>query len=322
MDLPRHLKMSHKTISEEEYDLVSPSEEVRLDSLSLQCYFRCKEMFLKEIDLLVHIKLKHSEEEFEEISKAKSIAMEQGATKRPGSSIWCEMCDSTLSGRSSFWLHITRKHKMPFKDYEAEFGKVNTDSDPFKCDLCSKQLKRDRSSINTHLKGIHNITWPQYLASIDGIKSGTISPPPPPKKVQCKLCNSSVKLLKSHLKFTHNMTQNDYKKIDANDVKKEGIEVFPFRQQNTEATNIVKQEKELNQPPSQMNNIFKSATCKKALLKLDIKNKSLKSCNVCQLSFPARKFFIEHLQVVHGMKFKLKSGESLPPPIPTVLKLL
>ena len=33
-----------------------------------------------------------------------------------------------------------------------------------------------------------------------------------------------------------------------------------------------------------------------------------------QVTFEARKSFIEHCQVTHGMKFKTKSGISIPPP--------
>jgi len=322
MNLPRHLKMSHKTVRQVEYDLIpTHSDELNSDSRSLTCYFKCNEVFSKEMDLLVHIKLKHSGEGVEEISKANIEAAEQSEFKTPSASIWCELCDSTLSGRSSFWMHITRKHKMPFKDYEAEFGKVVTDSEPFQCELCSKQLKHDRSSISTHLMGIHGVTWPQYLATIEDIKSGSISSPPPPAKVHCKLCNSSVKNFKSHLRCTHNMTLNDYINIDDKKVKKEEeLEAFSYpkhnviKEEGSTTPNITKEESQLNQSQFKTTNSLKSATCKKILLQLDIRNKSLKKCNVCQLNFPTRKTFIEHLQAVHGMKFKLKSGESLPPP--------
>ena len=68
--------------------------------------------------------------------------------------------------------------------------------------------------------------------------------------------------------------------------------------------------------------------------KEDIQNKLNKYCSVCQvcdtynticdvtpvnltflqIDFESRKAFIEHCQVVHGMKFKTKSGISIPPP--------
>ena len=73
--------------------------------------------------------------------------------------------------------------------------------------------------------------------------------------------------------------------------------------------------------------------------KEDIQNKLNKFCSVCQVrrergrnladrraneiisyfqeNFESRKMFIEHCQVVHGMKFKTKSGISIPPPTPT-----
>ena len=36
-----------------------------------------------------------------------------------------------------------------------------------------------------------------------------------------------------------------------------------------------------------------------------------------QVTYEARKSFIEHCQVTHGMKFKTKSGISIPPPVST-----
>ena len=35
-----------------------------------------------------------------------------------------------------------------------------------------------------------------------------------------------------------------------------------------------------------------------------------------KVDFDTRKAFIEHCQVIHGMKFKTKSGISIPPPAP------
>eukprot|EP00092_Neocalanus_flemingeri_P033808 GFUD01036761.1.p1 GENE.GFUD01036761.1~~GFUD01036761.1.p1 ORF type:complete len:130 (-),score=27.32 GFUD01036761.1:104-451(-) len=107
--------------------------------------------------------------------------------------------------------------------------------------------------------------------------------------VQCKLCNASVKHLKGHLKNTHCMTVKDYDQI--------------------ENVDVTKQEKNDSTPESS-----KSLPSKPVPVQPDVRNKSLKSCNKCQLNFPTRKQFLEHCQVVHGMKFKLKSGESLPPP--------
>ena len=48
--------------------------------------------------------------------------------------------------------------------------------------------------------------------------------------------------------------------------------------------------------------------------KADIQNKANKTCSVCEVTFDIRKSFIEHCQLVHGMRFKTKSGLSIPPP--------
>eukprot|EP00092_Neocalanus_flemingeri_P018664 GFUD01020212.1.p1 GENE.GFUD01020212.1~~GFUD01020212.1.p1 ORF type:complete len:727 (+),score=163.86 GFUD01020212.1:69-2249(+) len=294
MNLFRHLKLAHKMMSLEEYELVPQFEQEETfsieDPTSLKCYFKCKEVFMKEVDLMVHLDLKHSEEELEEFTKARKAAMDEAAFKQSSMSIWCEICDSFLSGRSSFWGHITRKHQMSLKEYEEEFGNVSADSEPFQCMLCSKILKHERGSITTHLRSIHGITWAQYLTMACEEKSGTVrNPPTIAKMVQCKLCNANVKHLKGHLKNTHCMTVKDYDTI--------------------ENVNVIKQLKNDSTAGSS-----KSSSSKPIPVHPDVRNKSLKSCNKCQLNFPTRKQFLEHCQVVHGMKFKLKSGESLPPP--------
>ena len=293
MDLSRHLKVSHKMMALEEYDIIPEFKEENFpceDPTNLKCYFKCKDVFKKEVDLQVHLNLRHAGVDKEEFAKAKAAAVEEAALKsRSNLSIWCEICDSTLSGKSSFWTHITRKHQMTYQEYEAEFGEIDANSEPFQCKICSKFLKHNRNSINPHLKNIHSMSWAQYLAWVTEEKSGTVSiSPTPVKMIQCKLCNSTVKRLKEHLKNTHSMTLKDYDEINKTGIIKEQLNAPSFAQEFSLS----------NSDPTQ----------------IDVRDKTLKSCNKCEFNFPTRKLFLEHCQVVHGMKFKLKTGESLPPP--------
>ena len=48
--------------------------------------------------------------------------------------------------------------------------------------------------------------------------------------------------------------------------------------------------------------------------KADIQNKANKTCRGCQVTFDCRKPLIEHCQSIHGMRFKTRRGQSIPPP--------
>ena len=48
--------------------------------------------------------------------------------------------------------------------------------------------------------------------------------------------------------------------------------------------------------------------------KTDIKNRFNTTCSVWKVTFDIRRSFIDHCQLVHGRKFKTKSGLSIPPP--------
>ena len=45
--------------------------------------------------------------------------------------------------------------------------------------------------------------------------------------------------------------------------------------------------------------------------KLDIQDKTNKTCSVCNIAFASRRGFIEHCTTVHNMRFKTKSGATI-----------
>merc|ERR1719318_2009709 len=135
-------------------------------------------------------------------------------------------------------------------------------------------------SLTLSLSGISiSSTWPQYKTWNE---TGYFEMNSLVKMTSCKLCGASVKGLKAHLRYTHSMNVKDYENIDNVDENNEDIK----------------------------SEVTKAQTS----AKVDIRDKTLKSCVKCEVSFPTRREFIEHCQIVHGMKFKLKSGESLPAP--------
>jgi len=290
MDLKKHLKFCHKMMSLEQYDMIPSNEEEKghanEDALKLKCFFGCEGKFNKEVDLQVHIKLYHSEVSQDVLEKAKMTAFERNKPK--SMRLKCKICASNLTGRSSFWTHLTRKHSMKVKQYEDIYGKLDTDIEPFRCNICFHELKYDRVTIEGHLKNLHNMTWQQYKTWDE---TGDLSTNSPIKLECCKLCNTSIKNLKAHLRHTHGMNMADYDGIDNNvdKIKEDG-------------RNHVDDNKEEFQHHAQ------------SMTKLDVRDKSLKTCVQCDENFPTRRQFIEHCQIVHGMKFKLKSGESLPLP--------
>lgn len=64
----------------------------------LHCYFQCPETFKKDYDLRLHLKLRHKNEEPEELSKAYQAAEDEIAfTKRSGSKSQCAICQKNVS---------------------------------------------------------------------------------------------------------------------------------------------------------------------------------------------------------------------------------
>merc|ERR1712059_209962 len=118
-------------------------------------------------------------------------------------------------------------------------------------------------------------------------------PLPTMKMTECRVCNVSVKYLKEHLKNAHKITEKEYEELFSDD-----NDCVSDRKKTTSMLEpLVEVDLKVERPP-----------------KADIQNKGNKTCSVCKIAFDARKTFIEHCQLSHGMKFKTKSGMSIPPP--------
>jgi len=328
VDLPKHLKISHK-LNIAEYDSLPESKRKPLirEIKQLRCYFGCKDVFKKESELLIHIDLVHANEDAAARATAKDAALSDGSERQRGTQYWCRICDAPYSGRSSFWGHITRKHSITLADYEKEFGKLGQ-SEQFQCKLCGKLLRHEGTSIGPHLKLQHGLTWNEYLAldPDQDLSQAFVSPPP----VQCKLCQEEVKHLNQHLKHSHNMSRDTYNSWDSQSDEDEGETDWErdMKQEADTDKSIVKQESEWdrvdvkeevfdrdyercsdtsirdNEDSLRVKNARKTSM-------LDVRDKTVKDCAVCDIHFPSRLLFLQHCQTLHNYKFKLKSGEIL-----------
>ena len=76
-------------------------------STDLQCYFGCDESFKKDYQLHLHLKLKHRNEDPEELAKAYEAAEEEIALTRRSASIFnCALCPKTFNDNGAFYGHI------------------------------------------------------------------------------------------------------------------------------------------------------------------------------------------------------------------------
>jgi len=334
-------------------------------STDLQCYFNCEEVFKKDYQLHLHLKLRHRNEDAGELERAYEAANEEIAlTRRSASLFTCAMCPRVFNDNGAFYGHIQNKHEVSYRDYKEKFGRCETESQPFECKICGKVIKYDRNTVHTHLKNVHGINWTKYLDRIRKLRRG-LEPDPLPvmKMVECRVCNVSVKYLKEHLRNAHKITEKEYKELFSDDsdmtggnhkmfentmvtgmdfsgqiskkpkLTEDNLSVLSFPTSNhsedymdyLDAPKVPKIEPELTMKPTSPPPAPPVSTVDLKLErppKADIQNKANKTCSVCEVTFEARKSFIEHCQLTHGMKFKTKSGISIPPPTSTPALIL
>jgi hypothetical protein len=80
---------------------------MKIPNLYFQCYFGCDEAFKKDFQLNLHLKLRHSHEDPDELKKAYEAAEEEIAlTRRSGSTYQCALCPKTFNDNGAFYGHI------------------------------------------------------------------------------------------------------------------------------------------------------------------------------------------------------------------------
>ena len=196
------------------------SEEVEEPlSTDLQCYFQCDEVFKKDYQLHLHLKLRHRDEPADQLEKAYEAANEEIAlTRRSASLFTCALCPRIFNDNGAFYGHIQNKHDISYMEYKRQYGRCETESQPFECKICGKVVKYDRNTVHTHLKNVHGINWTRYLDRIRALRRGEEPEPLPKlKMVECRVCSVSVKYLREHLKNAHKITEQEYMQLFSED---------------------------------------------------------------------------------------------------------
>ena len=191
------------------------ADEAETCATDLRCYFDCDEVFKKDYQLHLHLKLRHRNEEPEELEKAYEAANEEIALTRRSASLFnCALCPKVFNDNGAFYGHIQNKHDITYREYKERFGRCETESQPFECKICGKVIKYDRNTVHTHLKNVHGINWEKYLNRIRKLRRGQEPDPlPAMKMVECRVCNISVKYLKEHLRNAHKITEKEYREL-------------------------------------------------------------------------------------------------------------
>ncbi|CAB4061533.1 unnamed protein product [Lepeophtheirus salmonis] len=167
--------------------------------------YGCEDVFSKEYQLYLHLRLKHDSYDGDE---------EGSESNKRGLEEKCYLCRMKFFDVASLMAHISSVHDGPSKDNMSNLSGPNSNdslSTPknispsnnnsiggsFECKLCNRNFKYDRTAINEHLQAAHGINWLGYL---DRIRV----------KADCKICDTSVKNLKEHLMTVHKLTEKEY----------------------------------------------------------------------------------------------------------------
>ncbi|XP_071743490.1 uncharacterized protein [Lepeophtheirus salmonis] len=298
-DLRKHLERIHRVSYDSYMELTSESKEDDSSVMtnggsnnhSLRCRYGCEDVFSKEYQLYLHLRLKHDSYDGDE---------EGSESNKRGLEEKCYLCRMKFFDVASLMAHISSVHDGPSKDNMSNLSGPNSNdslSTPknispsnnnsiggsFECKLCNRNFKYDRTAINEHLQAAHGINWLGYL---DRIRV----------KADCKICDTSVKNLKEHLMTVHKLTEKEYEARESDkSMNQSALSIDQSVSQN--ADDFLAVETNIPKPP-----------------KSDIQNKTNKTCSSCTITFASRRNFIEHCTTVHNMKFKTKSGLTIQAP--------
>lgn len=180
--------------------------------LDLRCYFECQEVFKKDYDLRLHLKIKHRNEDPDELRNAYQAAEEEIAlTSRSGCKFICALCKKPFTNDSSLYGHTQKIHKVSWSSYKEKYGTGEVESSSFECKLCGNVLKFVPNNVHRHLKEVHGLNWPKYVDRIRKMRRGERPAELPSiEHYQCMICNVTVKGLKDHVWNVHRLTEAEY----------------------------------------------------------------------------------------------------------------
>lgn len=188
------------------------SHKAPMLSTDLRCYFECNESFKKDFDLRLHLKLRHRQEDPNELRRAYQAAEEEIAlTSRSGCLFRCAICNREFKNDKTFYDHTQKSHNVAWSDYKNKYGNGEVESSSFECKICGNVLKFVPNNVHRHLKEVHGLNWPKYIDRIRKMRKGERTEELPSiEHFQCLVCNVTVKGLKDHVWNVHRLTEAEY----------------------------------------------------------------------------------------------------------------
>merc|ERR1712126_542847 len=90
------------------------SHKAPVSATDLRCYFQCVEVFKKDYDLRIHLKIRHRGEDEKELEKAYQAAEEEIAlVRRSACTFQCALCPKKFGDRGSFGGLVKLFTKLP-----------------------------------------------------------------------------------------------------------------------------------------------------------------------------------------------------------------
>lgn len=236
------------------------------------------------------------------VSSTVDTAMgEDGAPLLSGYRCICSLCGYETGNDTTFWTHITKTHKVNYKDYITEHGhsQVPITNGIFHCEICKRPIKHLPNNVLKHLKSKHSITvWEEYkdlvLRGVDSEfndqtsesftehEEDPLSESVPP---HIQSLNSEIVVKEE---FKH-----------AEDIKN------PNSISRSSSPTSLSSKRLL---ADLLNNCEQPAVCSKRVKPTNLKNKKNTYCDLCEEDFLSRTAFLTHCSAAHDIKFKGKSG--------------
>jgi len=261
--------------------------------------------------------------------------------ERSGYIFKCALCGLVTKYDSSFYDHITKKHKMAYGAYKEKYGNCETPigTGKFQCSICQSVMKHLPGTVVKHMKAKHGISWQVYIDTLFGETHKV--------KVKTEIMDTSQN--SNGASGYPDSSGLDEKKFSDTGVQGKpsvfGDEICKESPvphgQDAEADGLGRHTKynssalQLNDTPTEailtanfaarvkaetetdidikrgVAGIGEKLQCGNKCKPLNIKDKNTKNCSKCGLSFTTRILFLKHCQEVHKLRLKNKFGKPI-----------
>lgn len=226
---------------------------------------------------------------------------EDGAPLLSGYRCICSLCGYETGNDTTFWTHITKKHKVNYKDYITEHGhsQVPITNGIFHCEICKRPIKHLPNNVLKHLKSKHSITvWEEYK---DLVLQG----------VDSEFNDQTSESFTEHEEDPVNESVVPHiQSLNSEIVVKEE---FKLAEDNKNPNSISRSSSPTSHSSKRLladllNNCEQPAVSSKRSKPTNLKNKKNTYCDLCEEEFFSRTSFLTHCSAAHDIKFKGKSG--------------